>query len=79
MHIDQVINVDKEIMGGTPVFTGTRVPIESFFDHLESGVAIDEFLVDFPSVKKEQCIALLEITGKIVSSKNFRQWYENAA
>lgn len=79
MHIDQVINVDKEIMGGTPVFTGTRVPIESFFDHLESGISIDEFLLDFPSVKKEQCIALLEITGKIVSSKNFRQWYENAA
>lgn len=79
MRLNQIINIDKEIMQGTPVFTGTRVPVESFFDHLESGVTIDEFLEDFPSVKKEQCVALLEMTGKIIVSKDFLQWYENAA
>lgn len=55
-----VINIDPEILGGTPVFRGTRVPIESLFDHLEDGVSLDEFLNDFPTVKREQAIALLD-------------------
>ena len=54
-----VINIDPEILGGTPVFRGTRVPIESLFDHLEGGVSLDEFLDDFPTVKKEQAIEVL--------------------
>ncbi len=54
-----VINIDPEILGGTPVFTGTRVPVESLFDHLESGISLDEFLDDFPSVTKEQAVRLL--------------------
>jgi len=45
--------------GGEPVFVGTRVPIQSLFDHLEAGESIDEFLKGFPSVKREQVIALL--------------------
>ena len=49
-----------EILGGTPVFTGTRVPIQSLFDHLEAGESIDDFLEGFPSVKRAQVIALLE-------------------
>ncbi len=52
----KVINIDPEILGGTPVFDGTRVPIESLFDHLENGVSIDEFLEDFPSVTRDQAI-----------------------
>jgi len=55
----RVINIDPEILGGTPVFTGTRVPVESLFDHLEDGVSIDEFLEDFPSVTREQVKAVL--------------------
>ena len=60
MNID-VINIDQEILGGTPVFTGTRVPVESLFSHLENGISIDEFLGDFPTVTREQVIAVLEI------------------
>ena len=47
-------------MGGTPVFQGTRVPIQTLFDYVEGEQTIDEFLQDFPTVKKEQVIALLE-------------------
>ncbi len=54
------VTVDKEIQGGTPCFTGTRVPIVSLFDHLEGGYTIDYFLSQFPSVKREQVLSLLE-------------------
>lgn len=64
----ELINIDPEILGGTPVFAGTRVPIESLFDHLEDGVSLDEFLDDFPSVKKEQAIELLELAGDVLTS-----------
>lgn len=56
----KVINIDKEILSGTPVFNGTRVPIKNLFDYLETGETIDEFLEDFPSVKREQISKLLE-------------------
>lgn len=55
-----VIRIDKEIMGGTPVFNGTRVPIQTLFDYLEGEESIDDFLEDFPTVKKKQIIQLLE-------------------
>jgi len=54
------INIDKEILGGTPVFSGTRVPIQTLFDHLEKGISVDDFLEDFPSVSKEQAIRTLQ-------------------
>lgn len=57
-------------MGGQPVFAGTRVPIETLFDHLESGVPLDEFITDFPSVSRQQAVDLLEAANKIFSSKN---------
>lgn len=50
---------DPKILGGETVFVGTRVPIHSLFDHLEAGESVDEFLEGFPSVKREQVIALL--------------------
>jgi uncharacterized protein (DUF433 family) len=56
----KVIMRDPEILGGEPVFVGTRVPIKSLFDHLEAGDSITEFLEGFPSVKREQILALLE-------------------
>ena len=59
-----VINIDQEILGGTPVFRGTRVPIESLFAHLEKGISIDEFLEDFPTVTREQVVRVLEIAEK---------------
>lgn len=67
-----VININPKILGGTPVFKGTRVPIDTLFDHLESGLTIDDFLGDFPSVTKEQAVMVLELTGKILTSKNFK-------
>ncbi|MDN3579450.1 DUF433 domain-containing protein [Mucilaginibacter flavus] len=63
MNIQQVINIDTDILGGQPVFTGTRVPVESLFDHLEAGVSLDDFLDDFPSVSKEQAVSLLDIAN----------------
>ena len=54
------IQIDPEIMSGTPVFKGTRVPIQTLFDYLEGESTIDEFIVDFPTVKKAQVIRLLE-------------------
>jgi uncharacterized protein (DUF433 family) len=52
---------DPEILGGTPVFVGTRVPVESLFEYLEAGDPLDEFLRQFPSVKREQAVAALEL------------------
>jgi uncharacterized protein (DUF433 family) len=55
-----VVTQYPEILGGEPVFIGTRVPAKSLFDHLEAGDSIEQFLEGFPSVKREQVIALLE-------------------
>ncbi len=68
------ININPNILSGTPVFTGTRVPVESLFDHLERGISIDEFLEDFPTVSKEQAVQVLALAGRIVSSKNLDQF-----
>jgi uncharacterized protein (DUF433 family) len=73
------INIDKEILGGSPVFKGTRVPVETLFLHLEKGIPLDEFLQDFPSVTKDQAIAVIEIASKILTSKNIEKIYEAAA
>jgi uncharacterized protein (DUF433 family) len=56
-----VIHSDPEILGGTPVFAGTRVPAQSLFDYLEGGDTLDEFLRQFPSVRRDQAIAALEL------------------
>jgi uncharacterized protein (DUF433 family) len=79
MNIGEIIVIDKDILSGQPVFKGTRVPIESLFDHLEAGVSLDEFLEDFPSVSKEQAIALLDIANKIITSKNVAALYATVA
>ena len=57
----QVINIDEDILGGTPVFYGTRVPIKNLFDYLETGETIEIFLDDFEGVSKSQVIRLLEM------------------
>jgi len=61
------INIDKETMGGTPVFYGTRVPIQTLFDYLEGGDKIEDFLDDYPSVNKEQTIEVLEMAMKTLT------------
>lgn len=55
-----VIHSDPEILGGTPVFFGTRVPAKNLIDYIEGGHTLDEFLDDFPSVSKDQVVAALE-------------------
>jgi uncharacterized protein (DUF433 family) len=55
-----VIHSDPEIMGGTPVFVGTRVPLQNLIDALEGGESIEDFLEGFPSVKRSQAIAVIE-------------------
>ena len=61
-----VINIDREILGGTPVFRQTRVPVQTLFDYLEGNYSLEEFLKDFPSVKKKQALALLKSAEKLV-------------
>lgn len=79
MEIKDIISIDPDVLGGQPVFKGTRVTIETLFDHLEAGVSLDEFLNDFPTVTKEQAIAILEIANKLMTSKNIVKLYETAA
>ena len=62
------IKIDPEIMGGTPCFAGTRVPVKTLFDVLEHGRGLDEFLDGFPSVKREQAIAVLELAKQKLTS-----------
>ncbi len=56
-----VIHSDPEILGGTPVFVGTRVPVRTLLDYLEAGDRLDEFLEDFPGVTREQAVAALDV------------------
>lgn len=60
MKLEGIIRSDSEILGGTPVFVGTRVPVQSLFDHLEAGESINDFLEGFPSVQRHQVLAVLE-------------------
>lgn len=60
MDRHRVVHSDPEILGGTPVFVGTRVPVQSLFDYIEGGETLDEFLHQFPSVTREQAIAALD-------------------
>ena len=79
MNIRELITIDKEILGGQTVFKGTRVPVETLFDHLEAGISLDVFLEDFPTVSKEQAIALLDWANKLLNTKNLDQLYEAVA
>lgn len=64
--IDEVVSADPEVMSGTPVFRGTRVPIQTLLDHLEAGDSLEVFLSNFPTVSREQAVRLLELAGEAV-------------
>ena len=66
----EIISRDPEILGGTPVFAGTRVPIKAIFDYLEAGDDLDEFLDDFPSVSREQAIGILTVARENLIDDN---------
>ena len=65
---NKVVNIDPEILGGTPVFNGTRVPIKNLFDYLETGDSITDFLEDFEGVSKEQVIEVLTMSNKLIET-----------
>jgi len=77
--IKDLITIDPEILGGQPVFKGTRVPVETLFDHLEEGISLDEFLEDFDTVTKKQAIGVMEIAGKLLSSQKIAELYASVA
>ena len=79
MNLKDVISIDNEVLGGQTVFKGTRVPVETLFDHLEAGITIEAFLDDFPLVTKEQAIALLDYANKLFNTKNLDQLYAAVA
>jgi uncharacterized protein (DUF433 family) len=68
MQSESVIHRDPEILGGTPVFRGTRVPIRNLIDYLEAGDSLDKFLDAFPTVKREQAVAALELAGEALAA-----------
>jgi uncharacterized protein (DUF433 family) len=63
-----IVNSDPEILGGTPVFVGTRVPLRNLIDYLEAGHSLDVFLDDFPSVSHDQAIAALEAAHEVLTA-----------
>lgn len=71
------INIDPETMGGTPVFTGTRVPVQTLFDYMEGGDDLNEFLNDYPTVSKETVIEVLEMAKKLMTTE--KMLHENFA
>jgi len=65
-----VINRDPEIMGGTPVFMGTRVPIKNLLDYIQHGPTVDEFLDEFPTVEREQVLQLIALMRHLLLEEN---------
>ena len=65
----KIISSNPDVMGGTPCFAGTRVPVQTLLDYLEAGDTIDEFLDGFPTVKRDQVIAYLEESKKLMLTK----------
>jgi uncharacterized protein (DUF433 family) len=66
--MERVIHVDSDILGGTPVFWGTRVPVKNLFDYLETGDTMDDFLQDFDSVQRGQALRVLELSKKMIET-----------
>ena len=67
---EPIICRDQEILGGTPVFVGTRVPVRILLEHLEAGDRLDEFLDDYPSVTREQAVGVLEMAMQQLTQDN---------
>jgi uncharacterized protein (DUF433 family) len=74
MNANNLIEVDREKMSGTPVFTGTRVPVNHLLDYLKAGDSVDTFLTDFPTVTREQVLGVIELMRERLLTE-----YETAA
>ena len=66
--LESVVSVDPEVMSGTPVFAGTRVPVKNLLDYLAAGDPLERFLDHFPSVRREQAVAVLEIAADLLGT-----------
>ena len=64
-----VVHSDPNILGGTPVFVGTRVPVQNLIDYLEAGDSLEDFLKSFPSVTREQAVAALELAREALEAR----------
>jgi len=73
-----LITINKEILSGIPVISGTRVPVKNLFDYLETGESLETFLLDFPSVQRDQAIALLIAAQRLLTASS-EILYENIA
>ncbi len=69
MSLDKIVHSHPEILGGVPVFVGTRVPLKNLMDYLEGGDSLDEFLDDFPSVTRDQAVAALEFARAVIEER----------
>jgi uncharacterized protein (DUF433 family) len=69
MDAKQIVHSDPEVLGGMPVFVGTRVPVQALLDYLEGGDTIEEFLDNFPGVSREQAIAFLEEASRALLAR----------
>lgn len=64
VSLADVVEVSPDVVSGTPVFRGTRVPVQALLDHLEAGDSLDRFLAEFPTVQREQAVRFVELAGR---------------
>jgi uncharacterized protein (DUF433 family) len=67
--LESLVSVYSDVMSGTPVFTGTRVPVKNLLDYLAAGESLDEFLEQFPTVKRDQAVALISLAEKLLLAR----------
>jgi len=74
LSTSRIVHSDPDILGGTPVFIGTRVPMKILLDYLEAGDSLNEFLDHFPSVSRQQAIAVLELAKEMLTAYATPDW-----
>jgi uncharacterized protein (DUF433 family) len=67
--LESVVRTDPDVLGGTPVFAGTRVPVKNLLDYLAAGDSLERFLEHFPSVRREQAVAALELAKELITDR----------
>ena len=73
MKASEVISVDKDILGGIPVFKGIRVPVKNLFDYLEAGDSLNDFLNDFDYISREHCLTVLKISEQLLTDAQLHE------
>jgi uncharacterized protein (DUF433 family) len=73
MKASDAIVVDKDILGGVPVFKGTRVPVKNLFDYLEAGDSLNDFLNDFDYIPREHCLIVLQVSEQLLTDAQLHE------